>query len=229
MSRRCRFPVQPCPSRSPRGNPSLALSSDMVLDSRAERQCYEDIPILLSPGDQRIVDACSFVGNPYATLDNVMFDVAPAPLQEERCWAVDMSLCFTVSLDCFISRGGEPVRVTGTATCNSRCTLYGGEGVAPTFRSDGNGWNGAPIACLQAADPIALNVHLIDCPQSGEVAKLARVSIGVFTVTSLQRPTRAVVPARGFIPPIAPRPRPPRTPCDDFLAQPFPRERFFWN
>jgi len=159
------------------------------MDSCSERECFEDLQVFFAEKDQIIIDNCVLVRNPAAVLETVNFEVEPIPLQD-GCFTVDCAMRFYVSCDAFLSREDRPHRVTGTTYVQKRDILFGGENAARVFSSDGTNTTALPRASIQVAEPVVLSCRL------GETStgKGVFITMGIFSVTSLERPAQLAVP-----------------------------------
>ena len=152
------------------------------------------------------------------------------------------------------SPGGNTV--TGLAIFTKRVMLCGGVGTAKTFSSDpmalAGEADGLPIASVEAVDPIALYLKLVDtaqcvCPETQQpdipayilarfgdtivttdTAKRLYVTLGQFTIVRLERDTQLLIPAYDYcIPEKDSTPCESGDPCSVFGNMPFPLSEFF--
>ena len=229
------------PRHSPR---PTAIAGLQVVDTCADRECLEDLQVFFSPSDQNIINRCVQVRCPAATVENVAFGLEPTPWRR-GCFTVETLFMFRVRLEAVLPGQEPPVCVEGSCFFERRSTLFGGENCVRTFRSNGAGCGGVPEASIQCAQPVVLNVHLTDGPVafgappqavidrlggrlSPEPHRAVLISLGLFSVLSLERPTQLAVSSFG-----------PALPtrecrgelcgkevCDLFNAMPFPIEQF---
>ena len=186
----CRSPrFIPSDSASARlGRPAATLACLQVTDSCCERECFEDLQVFFDEKDQIIVNNCVLVKNPTAVLEAVNFEVEPIPLQP-GCFAVDMAMRFRVSCDAFLARNDRPHRITGTTYVQKRDILFGGESSARVFSSDGESFAELPRASVQV-EPVVLSCRLGEAPSG----KAVFITMGIFSVTSLERPALVTFP-----------------------------------
>ncbi|MCL2856287.1 MAG: hypothetical protein FWE19_00990 [Oscillospiraceae bacterium] len=172
------------------GGPAATFSAEQVMDSCCERECLEDLQVFFEEKDQIIIENCVLVRNPMAELEAVDFEVEPIPLRE-GCFTVDMAMRFRVRVDAFLSREDRPHCVSGTTYIQKRDILFGGDCGASVFRSGGEHSTALPQASLQMAEPVVLSCRLAEVP----TGKAVLITMGIFSVTSLDRPARLAVPA----------------------------------
>lgn len=223
MANQCRNPWN---SRGNRSRQAAALASSRVLDSCSDRECLEELQVFFDADDQLILDSCVFVKNPTAVLEAVRFDVEPIRLRE-GFYTVDMALKFLVSIDAFISREDRPVRLTGSTYVHKQLILFGGRSGARTFYSDSEVGEASPRACIKVAEPLVLSAHLAGEDPSCRGAKALFISLGLFYVASLERPTNLVIPVCDLAMPERRCPEiSENSACDLFDEMRFPAEQF---
>ena len=220
MCRSSRFQSGPVSARF--GGPAAVIASAEVMDSCCERECLEDLRVLFGEKDQIIIENSVLVKNPVAVLEAVNFEVEPIPLQP-GCFTVDMSMRFYVSCDAFLSRDDRPHRLTGTTYVQKRAILFGGEGGTRVFSSNGVSSTALPKASIQVAEPVVLDCRLAETP----TGKAVLITMGIFSVTSLERPAQLAVPVLERV--VSERVcinNTERTACEAFESIPFPTEQF---
>ena len=221
MCRSSRFP-QPDSTSARLGRPAAALAAAQVMDSCCERECLEDLQVFFGEKDQIIIENSVLVRNPVAVLETVNFEIEPIPLQP-GCFTVDMAMRFYVSCDAFLSREDRPHRITGTTYVQKRDILFGGECGTSVFCSGGARSNALPQASIQVAEPVVLSCRLGESP----TGKAVFITMGIFSVTSLERPAQLAVPVLGRI--LAEREcgiNSERAACEVFEKMRFPAEQF---
>jgi len=214
----------------------MAVSCPRVVGCCADKGCFEDLNVVFSADDQKLIDRAVSVRRAVCTVDRVDFDLAPALLRA-GCWTVEANIYLTLTCDVHTEDSETPVLLRGTACCQKRTTLFGEEGGVKVFRSDGEGTNGAPDASIQIAEPIVLSVCLISCndcccgdPCPGDPVQTLLVTIGLYTITSLERPAQLRIPIHDFV---IPRRSCPSADnggaCALFDSTDFPTDRFLPN
>jgi len=205
---------------------SAVLAAPRVLDACIKKDCMEDLQVCFCPEDQEVIDHCVWVRRPEAALENVTFDVEPVHMQP-GFWEVDMTLSFSVAVDAFCLGMEEPVRLCGVACFKKRSILFGGQRGVQIFRSNGRESSAAPEATLQAAEPVALRARLADCREEpGRLKKAVLITVGLFSVTSLERPAQMLVPVFNHGVPEKECAETEIDACEQFESMRFPTERF---
>ena len=222
MPRRNTFPRQGLGQ----GGQAAALSSLRVTDSCADRACMEDLPVTFSAQDQVIIDESVMVKQARAVVERVDFDIQPAQIRR-GCWLVECTIHLAVSLDAYATADAPPTPLRGTACCRKSTVLFGGERMVRVFRSDGSATTHAPEASIQIADPVVLAACLRDCCQDDQPRKTVLLTLGLFTVISLERPAQLVLPVLDHAIPERTCPSLEEDPCARFDNMRFPTNRFF--
>ena len=151
----------------------VCIHTDQVYDSCKEKDCLEDLEVILTAPSQEIIDQANDVKVKSAEIIWVFTDIEPVPFNR-GFFTVDIKYFFRVTLNVF--RGvANPTEVEGLATFNKKVILFGSEGNSKTFSSAYNPggemptmWrkNNMPKAIVEVVDPIALNAKIVasaDC------------------------------------------------------------------
>lgn len=147
----------------------VCIHTDQVYDSCKEKDCLEDLEVILTACGQEIIDQAINVKLKSAEVIWVFTDIEPVPFNR-GFFTVDIKYFFRVTLDAF--RGvGSPTEVEGLATFDKKVILFGSEGNSKTFASDYNPggqmpnmWkkNNLPKAIVEVVDPIALAAKVVE-------------------------------------------------------------------
>ena len=134
-----------------------------------ERDCLEDLQVILTRRGQEIVDQAINIKVRSAEIIWVYTDLEEVPFNEGY-FTVDIKYFFKVVLDVF--RGvGRPIEVEGLATFDKKVILFGSEGSSKVFSSKYDPgcqmpqmWekNNLPKAVVEVVDPIALAAKVVD-------------------------------------------------------------------
>ncbi|OQB12666.1 MAG: hypothetical protein BWY15_02125 [Firmicutes bacterium ADurb.Bin193] len=147
----------------------VCIHTDQVYDSCRERDCLEDLQVILTRCGQELVDRAINVKVKSAEVIWVFIDLDPVPFNK-GFFTVDIKYFFKVTLDVFCGIG-RPTEVEGLATFDKRVILFGSEGNSKIFTSKHDPgaqlpsmWtkNNLPKAVVEVVDPIALNAKLVD-------------------------------------------------------------------
>ncbi|MEG1632938.1 MAG: hypothetical protein RR314_02680 [Oscillospiraceae bacterium] len=169
-------------------------------------------------------------------------------------YTVDVTYFYRVTGETF--PGGHAVR--GLAVFNKRVMLFGSEGGVKTFSSDPCDRHGClcddtmPIAQVEAVDPIALHMKLVDadcclCAEGegrdipgficesfcdnlnmSDASRRLYVTLGQFTIVRLERDTQLLIPAYDYcVPEKECAGSTEDDPCTLFSRIRFPVEEFF--
>lgn len=151
---------------------AVCIHTDKVYDSCKEKDCLEDLRVILTRSEQSIINSAINVKVKKAEIIWVFTDIEPVPFNR-GFFTVDIKYFFNVTLEAF--RGvGRPTEVHGLCTFDKKVILFGSEGNAKVFSSKFNPggqmphiWrkNNLPTAIVEVVDPIALTAKLVDVNQ----------------------------------------------------------------
>lgn len=111
----------------------VCIHTDQVYDSCRERDCLEDLRVILTRCGQNMVDQAIDVKVKSAEVIWVFTDLETVPFNR-GFFTVDIKYFFRVILDVF--RGvGRPTEVEGLATFDKKVILFGSEGNSKVFSS----------------------------------------------------------------------------------------------
>lgn len=186
-----------------------------ITDGCRDKDCIEDLRVYPTVSSQAIIDSAFSVRPSSAELIYAGVNVDEISFNRGY-YTVDVSYFYKVTGETF--PGGTPV--TGLAVFDKRVILFGSEGSVKTFSSDSGGfqpgtnYGGKPVAVVEAVDPIALNMRIVDsscCPGGdtelrnipdsiieaiGEALVLSTqnkklyVTLGQFSIIRLERDTQ---------------------------------------
>ncbi len=186
-----------------------------ITDGCRDKDCIEDLRVYPTVSSQAILDSAFSVRPSSAQL--IYADVNVNEISFNRgYYTVDVSYFYRVVGETF--PGG--VQVSGLAVFDKRVILFGSEGSVKTFSSLSAGYDpaanygGSPVAVVEAVDPIALNMRIVDssCCPGGETelrnipdaileaigedlvlstqSKKLYVTLGQFSIIRLERDTQ---------------------------------------
>jgi len=121
----------------------VCIHTDQVYDSCKEKDCLEDLEVILTSCGQEIIDQSINVKVKSAEVIWVFTDIEPVPFNKGY-FTIDIKYFFRVILDAF--RGvGRPTEVEGLCTFDKKVILFGSEGNSKTFASNYNPGSQMPI------------------------------------------------------------------------------------
>ena len=166
-----RFPCSSSERQGGRGQEMVSIETNRILDSCRDRDCFEDVKVLLTDfgyellertSNVRVKDAC--IAWTYIGIDPVKFN--------RGFYSVDVRFYVKLTFEACVCVG-KALEFSGLAVCDKKVILYGGEGNVSVFRSsdDGNGFckdpfrekksGASPVAVCEVADPIALGARVV--------------------------------------------------------------------
>lgn len=233
---------------------SVCINAPRIYDSCSDKDCLEDLPLLLTKPGQCIADKAASVRISSVNVCSVSVDLQPVPFHKGY-YSVDMTFYFDVCLDAFMAPNAMPMPVKGLAVFSKRAVLYGSEGSVKVFSSDCSdskiteATESCPKAIVQVAQPVALSARIAErqgcCPMApcripeeimrryggefvrAEAERDILVSIGIFTVVQLERSVQMLIPAIDFCIPKKECVASSEDPCELFSAIEFPTNEFF--
>ncbi|MBR6790512.1 MAG: hypothetical protein IKM31_06580 [Oscillospiraceae bacterium] len=236
---------------------AVSINAGRVYDSCSSKDCLEDLRIYFTATGQALIDTAQNVKARRVEVLNVIMDVENVPFNQGFC-SVDLTFYFLVTLDVYAAGGtaAAPAVVQGLAAFSKKVILFGSEGSVRSFRSDtvppvseSTLPADTPTARVQTVDPISLSVQLTATPNPDDSAALipdtiagifdgplitdtvtqyVYISIGLFSIVSLERDIQMMVPVYDYSVPekecvsaVA------ADPCELFRRIRFPVSEFF--
>lgn len=231
---------------------AVCIHTRKIFDACRSKDCIEDLRVYPTTGSQTYIDSALSVRVKSAELLYADVNVEAITFNNGY-YTVDVTYYYRITGE--TSPGGNTI--TGLAIFTKRVMLCGGIGTVKTFSSDpmaiAGEADGMPIATVEAVDPIALYLKLVDtaqcvCPDTaqpdipafiqarfgdtivtGDTAKRLYVTIGQFTIVRLERDTQLLIPAYDYCIPEkdCPGGSCQDDPCTIFSQIRFPMEEFF--
>ena len=231
---------------------AVCIHTRKIFDSCRSKDCIEDLRVYPTTGSQVYIDSALSVRAKSAELLYADVNVEAITFNNGY-YTIDITYYYRITGE--TSPGGNTI--TGLAIFTKRVMLCGGVGTAKTFSSDpmalAGEADGLPIASVEAVDPIALYLKLVDtaqcvCPETQQpdipayilarfgdtivttdTAKRLYVTLGQFTIVRLERDTQLLIPAYDYCIPEkdCPGGSCQDDPCTIFSQIRFPVEEFF--
>lgn len=232
---------------------SVCIHTRKIFDSCKDKDCIEDLRVYPTCGSQSVIDTAFSIRPGTARL--LYADVRVEELNFNRgCFTVDVTYFYKVTGRAF---PGDRM-VTGLAVFDKRCVLFGSEGSSKVFSSNNFGLgqdhcNGLPIAVVEAVDPLALSMKIVDhasiSPCDTDTRDIPReivksfddelittltckqlyVTLGQFSIIRLERDTQLLMPVYDYCIPDkeCAAGGGDEDPCTLFAHIPFPVNDFF--
>lgn len=145
---------------------AVCIDAMRVYDSCADKDCLEDIRVLVAPEQQQLIDCAKDVRIRDANVIAVYTDVSELPFNKGR-YTVDITFFIEVYVELLGNSQAPVIPLTGLCIFNKKCVLYGSEGGVKTFYSDDSrefitGATATPKASVQVAEPVALSARLCE-------------------------------------------------------------------
>lgn len=227
---------------------AVCIHTRKIYDSCRDKDCAEDLRVYPTVCSQAYIESAFSVRPSAATL--LYADVNVDEIGFNRgYYTVDVTYFYEVTGTTF--PGENPVR--GLCVFNKRVMLFGSEGTAKIFASDGSSADSAlqPVAVVECVDPIALNMKLVDACPTGLAADVRDIpqsildyfgeelvvadgvrtlltTLGQFSIIRLERDSQLVVPVYDYcMPEKECAGSTEDDPCTLFQRIRFPVEEFF--
>lgn len=227
---------------------AVCIHTRKIYDSCRDKDCVEDLRVYPTACSQPYIESAFSVRPGTATL--LYADVNVDEISFNRGhYTVDVTYFYDVTGTTF---PGENA-VHGLCVFNKRVILFGSEGTARVFASDGSYADRAsqPVAVVECVDPITLSMKLTDaCPgvafgemrdipqgildHFGEelvvadVERMLLCTLGQFSIIRLERDSQLVVPVYDYcLPEKECSGSSEDDPCTMFQRIRFPVEEFF--
>ena len=234
---------------------AVCINASRIYDSCSDKDCLEDLPVLLTKPAQCMIDKAINVRLGDVRVSDVNVGLQPVPFHK-GFYAVDMTFYYDVCLDVYMAPSAMPMQVKGLSVFGKRAVLFGSDGGVRVFTSDNNDStavisDNCPRAVVQVAEPIPLSARLVDhgsrppmppftIPDcilrryGGEFSgddseKEVLASIGMFTIVQLERQVQMMVPVYDFCIPHKECVSTSEDPCELFDSIEFPTGEFFPN
>ncbi len=242
---------------SDKSKEAVCINASRIYDSCSDKDCLEDLPVLLTKPAQCMIDKAANVRLNDVEVCSVSIGLQPIPFNK-GFYAVDMTFYFDVCLDVFMAPNALPMPVKGLAVFSKRAVLFGSDGSVKIFSSDCSAsapdqqnqpTRNCPKAVVQVAEPIPLCAKLSEScsrpcmPQyripeaiirryggefvGPEADKQVLVSVGLFSIVQLERNVQMLIPAYDFCIPHKECVSSSEDPCELFSSIEFPTNEFF--
>lgn len=227
---------------------AVCIHTRKIYDSCRDKDCVEDLRVYLTASSQPYIESSFSIRPSAARLLYADVDVDEISFNRGY-FTVDVTYFYEVTGTTF---PGENL-VRGLCVFNKRVMLFGSEGSAKIYASDGSFTDSAtqPVAVVECVDPIVLSMKIADACPTGLVAEMRDVpgnilayfgedlvlndtsrillaTLGQFSIIRLERDTQLVVPVHDYcLPDKECVSNSEDDPCTMFSRIRFPVEEFF--
>lgn len=234
---------------------AVCVDVKRVYDSCSDKDCLEDLDVILNDEDQTIINNSVAVKCRGSELYNVFIDVEPVQFNR-GFYSVDITFCFHVVLEAYETPCGKAHTVCGVTSFNKKVILFGSEGNVKIFSSEfvnnaddeqDYSANNLPRAVVEAVDPICLGARLVDADSPRDYSMLPKsftnklagsvgcvvptknvlVTLGLFSIVKIERNVQMLIPAYDFCVPDKECTSSTGDPCELFKSLKFPTNEFF--
>lgn len=229
---------------------AVCIDVERIYDSCSDKDCLEDLQVYFTDQCQHLVDNAMTVKIKEVEVLTVLIDVDEVAFNR-GFYSIDLTFFFDITCDVYTSPVCQPLTLHGLATFSKKCILYGSEGNVKTFSSYDDGrtsrTTNMPKVNVSVVDPIALGSRVVeDCgceclngvPENvacfyegsfvgGRPEKVVYVTLGLFSIVSIERDVQLMIPAYDFCIPDKTCDCNTDDPCDLFRRIQFPTDEFF--
>jgi hypothetical protein len=152
---------------------AVCVETNKVYDLCRSKDCLEDLRVYFCAEDQFILNNATSAKVKSVEVRWVLTDIEPVPFNRGY-YTVDIKYFFLVTFEVLGgSCGAKPVNITGVASYEKRCILFGSEGGAKTFSTPvlpdppdivtcNEVATNLPNAVVEVVDPIALSSKIVE-------------------------------------------------------------------
>ena len=230
---------------------AVSVNTRKIFDSCRDKDCIDDLRVFPTESSQGYIENALSIRPRRAELLYCAVNVEPISFNR-GFYTVDCTYFYRITGETF--PGGQTI--LGLAVFDKRAMLFGSEGSVKSFHSQDQApavdTEDLPLAMVNAVDPIALHMKLVDAENPGTTELEQRAipdfiadafpealvltdtprrwyaSIGQFSIIRLERETQLLIPAYEYSVPEKECPGSDQDdPCDMFSRIRFPVEEFF--
>ena len=236
---------------APQIREAVSINTRKIFDGCRDKDCVDDLRVFPTVSSQSYIENAMSIRPKSAELLYVAVHVEPISFNRGH-YTVDCTYFYRVNAETFPAGNS----ITGLSIFDKRVMLFGSEGNSMTFSSNSPApqveTDELPIAVVNAVDPIALHMKLVDAqcllpteiesrdipafivdafPEPLVLTDTARrwyTTIGQFSLIRLERDTQLLIPAYDYSLPDKECPGSSEDdPCELFGRIRFPVEEFF--
>jgi len=208
---------------------AVCIHTRKIYDSCRDKDCIEDLRFYPKMQYVDVINRALNIKGGSAKLLHVYVDVEPVSFNR-GFYTVDMRFFYAVTLQAYLS-SPVPVSVEGLCVFDKRVILFGSEGNAKIFSSQLSAGEpdfqmlrraNAPIAVVEAVDPIVLDARILDgCGKrscdcdlcevpsfvnncfdgelsTGDDSRRVYVTLGQFSIVRLERDSQLLIPVYDY-------------------------------
>lgn len=153
------------------GREMVCIEANRILDSCRDRDCFEDVRVILTDFGNDIIERTTNVRVKSACIAWTYINLEPVQFSRGFYTVIIRFYC---KLECEACVGGKPQCFDGVAVVEKKVILYGSESNVSIFRSTADATNfcsapdpvgcmkNSPTAVVEAVDPIVLNARIVE-------------------------------------------------------------------
>jgi hypothetical protein len=210
------------------GRDTVCIEANRILDSCRDRDCFENVRVLLTDFGNDIVAHTSNIRVKSACITWTQIDINPIPFNR-GFYTIDIKFYVKLTFEACVCTG-RIQEFDGITVLEKKVVLFGGESNVSIFKSSpdndfcskpqfcGNTPN-TPVAIVEVVDPIVLSTKVLETPAEccccdvpahiggsvdgtlcdpAEDGRYLAVSIGIFSIIRIVRPGQYLISATEY-------------------------------
>lgn len=156
------------------GRETVCIEANRILDSCRDRDCFENVRVLLSEFGNDIVNHTSVIRTKSACIAWTQIGISPIPFNR-GFFTVDIRFYVKLGLEACVGNG-RAQEFEGIAVLEKKVVLFGGESNVSMFKSNPDASDycalpepccctpNTPMAIVEVVDPIVLSTKVLENP-----------------------------------------------------------------
>ena len=149
---------------------NVCIEAKRILDSCRDRDCFEDVKVILTDFGSEIIEHTTSVRAKSACISSTYIGIDPVKFNK-GFYSVTVKFFVKITFEACLC-GGRSQEFDGVAVLEKKVSLFGGESGVSTFKSNPDSSDyckipepccvskNSPIAIVDVVDPIILNVRI---------------------------------------------------------------------
>lgn len=161
-------------SPSSAGRDTVCIEANRILDSCRDRDCFENVRVMLTDFGNDIIDHTSNIRTKSACITWTQISISPIPFNR-GFYAIDIKFYVKLCFEACVGNGRSQ-EFEGIAVLEKKVVLFGSESNVSIFKSNPDASDycampkpccstpNTPIAIVEVVDPIVLSTKILDNP-----------------------------------------------------------------
>ena len=155
------------------GRDTVCIEANRILDSCRDRDCFENVRVLLTDCGNAIIDHTTNIRVKSACITWTQIDINPIPFNR-GFYTIDIKFYIKLCLEACVTPGRSQ-EFEGITVLEKKVVLFGGESNVSVFKSSPDndfcsmpqfccGAPNTPVAIVEVVDPIVLSAKVLETP-----------------------------------------------------------------